>query len=290
MKTPLRRFALLLALLLAAAPTALQAQAPTKIFVSATGNDASDGSRGSPKRTFQAAHDAVAANGQIVVLDTAGYGALSITKSLTVTVPAGVTGFVTVPLNTPAAITINTGASDVVALRGLIVEGGANRTSETPNLNYGIFTQSVGVLTVEDCVIRNFYDGLFFVPSGSGARVNIFNTEVSNCRYGIDIESPGAATVVGFTRGCRILENGAGLYTGGPGTTVVTLQDGSLVGNQPAIYCAIGGNVILSNCTLNNNFPLIVRPTGTSSVTSYGNNTLYFNGAGTFTGTKGGLE
>jgi hypothetical protein len=45
----------------------VQAQA-TKIFVASFGDDANDGSRGAPKRNFQAAHNAVAANGQIVVL------------------------------------------------------------------------------------------------------------------------------------------------------------------------------------------------------------------------------
>ena len=47
---------------------ALHAQALSKIFVASYGNDANDGSRGNPKRDFQAAHDAVAAGGQIVVL------------------------------------------------------------------------------------------------------------------------------------------------------------------------------------------------------------------------------
>lgn len=82
-----------LLLLLASVFTA-QAQL-TKIFVASFGNDANDGSRGAPKRNFQAAHDAVAAKGQIVVLDTAGYGALNITKSIEVTVPPGINGFAT---------------------------------------------------------------------------------------------------------------------------------------------------------------------------------------------------
>jgi hypothetical protein len=250
----------------------------TKIFVGSFGNDANDGSRGSPKRNFQAAHDAVAAGGQIVVLDTSGYGALNITKSIAVTVPPGVNGFITVPLGTTTAININASATDIVALRGLIIEGGANRASETPGTNYGIFATSVGVLTVEDCTIRNFYDGLFFFPSGNGASVNVFNTEVTNCRYGIDIEAPGAALIAGIVTGCRIANNGAGLYTGGgPGGTGVTLQDTSLVSNQPGIYCANGGNVVVSNCSVFNNGPFITRPAGTSSVNTVGNNTIYLN-------------
>src|SRR3954468_16799499 len=88
-----------LATLLLALPLAAAHAAPAKIFVASYGNDANSGSPTSPMRSFQAAHDAVAAGGQIVVLDTAGYGALNINKSISVTVPPGVNGFVTVSGN-----------------------------------------------------------------------------------------------------------------------------------------------------------------------------------------------
>ncbi len=128
-------------------PGAAHAQL-TKIFVSATGNDASDGARGTPKRTFQSAHDAVAANGQIVVLDTAGYGALSITKSLTVTVPAGVTGFVTATGGN--GVTVDASPSGVVALSGLTIEGATA----------GILITSVGRMHVSDCLLRACTNGI----------------------------------------------------------------------------------------------------------------------------------
>ncbi len=78
--------ALALPLMLAAAPDLLHAQLP-KIFVASYGNDVNDGSRGNPKRNFQAAHNAVAAGSEIVPLDTAGYGQLNITKSVAITAP-----------------------------------------------------------------------------------------------------------------------------------------------------------------------------------------------------------
>src|SRR3954453_17605338 len=114
MKTPLPRFvsfpcSLAIALLILAAPAAIDAATP-KIFVASFGNDANSGSPASPKRRFQAAHDAVAAGGQIVALDTAGYGALSITKSISVTVPPGINGFVSVN-GSANGISINTAAS-----------------------------------------------------------------------------------------------------------------------------------------------------------------------------------
>src|SRR3954468_5997056 len=111
-----------LATLLLALPLAAAHAAPAKIFVASYGNDADSGSPTSPKRAFQAAHDAVAAGGQIVVLDTAGYGGLNITKSLSVTVPPGVSGFVTVT-GSANGIAINAGSTAVVSLHGLIIEG-----------------------------------------------------------------------------------------------------------------------------------------------------------------------
>jgi hypothetical protein len=73
MTTPLRIHIVycLAIILLTFAPGNIHAQA-TKIFVASYGNDANDGSRASPKRNFQPAHDAVAAGGEIVALDTAG--------------------------------------------------------------------------------------------------------------------------------------------------------------------------------------------------------------------------
>ena len=75
-------------------------------FVASYGDDPNDGSHSSPKRNFRAAHDAASDGGQIVVLDTAGHGRLSIAKSLEITTPTDITAFVTVGLasNSPAVV------------------------------------------------------------------------------------------------------------------------------------------------------------------------------------------
>src|SRR5262245_56423407 len=105
------------ACLASAGPAAAQ---PTRVFVAAQGSDANACTFAAPCRTFQHAHDVVAAGGEVDVLDPAGYGALTITKSISIqghdfagmTVPNGGTG-----------ITINAAATDTVSLRGLIIEG-----------------------------------------------------------------------------------------------------------------------------------------------------------------------
>ena len=68
--------------LLALGPCATAAHAqPVRVFVAAQGSDSNPCSFAAPCRTFQHAHDVVAAGGEINVLDPAGYGAVTISKA-----------------------------------------------------------------------------------------------------------------------------------------------------------------------------------------------------------------
>lgn len=80
------------------------------------------------------------------MLDSGGYGPVTITQALTIEAPAGVTAFIHPPPGDDA-ITINAGASDVVTLRGLVLNGGAF---------VGITVAAVGTLNVENCFITGF--------------------------------------------------------------------------------------------------------------------------------------
>jgi len=70
----------LLALTINVGPT----QAQTRVFVAAQGLDSNPCTFAAPCRTFQHAHDVVAAAGEIDVLDPAGYGALTINKAISI--------------------------------------------------------------------------------------------------------------------------------------------------------------------------------------------------------------
>ena len=80
MKTALTT-ATLLALGMLAAPA--QAQL-ARTWVSSLGNDANDCNRSTPCKTFQRAHDNTLALGEISVLDPGGYGAVTITKGISI--------------------------------------------------------------------------------------------------------------------------------------------------------------------------------------------------------------
>jgi hypothetical protein len=68
-------------LALSLTPSPAQAQ-PSRAFVAAQGSDSNPCSFTLPCRSFQQAHNTVAAGGEIDVLDPAGYGALTISKAI----------------------------------------------------------------------------------------------------------------------------------------------------------------------------------------------------------------
>src|SRR5262245_6734397 len=194
--------------------TAAHAQ---RVFVAAQGADANPCSFALPCRTFQHAHDVVAAGGEIDVLDPAGYGVVIITKSISIQghdfSGISVTGGGT-------AVTISAGVSDVVNLRGLIIDGAASGGT-------GIRFNTGGVLTVDSTVIRrmtgngielrpnaattfsfsatvvagNGSNGISLLPSGSSAVRAVFNRveSLNNAQDGISVDGTFSTGVIRAT-------------------------------------------------------------------------------------------
>ena len=267
------RLALSLFILALAPAAALHAQLP-KIFVASFGNDANDGTRNAPKRNFQAAHTAVQDGGQIVVLDTAGYGALSITKNLSITVPPGVNGFVTI--NGGTGVNINVGASGKVALRGLIVEGPGT------SAGYGIYVASAGAVVLEDCTVRNLSEGIFAFTT-TALKLNLANCVARDCAYGLDVENNATVGVVAVATGCRLEDCSSDnfLAAGGSGSVDVTLADCTVTGAGIYGVSASGSVVVVrveSSRVVGNSTGISVN--SSAQVLSRGNNTVEKNVSG----------
>src|SRR5205823_723705 len=127
----------------------LPAAAVPRVFVSGLGNDANPGSLTSPKRSFTSALTVTDAGGEIIVLDSAGYGPVTINKSVSIICPTGVYAGVTVTsAGSASGITISAGANDVVILRGLTINNAGGF--------YGIVGSTAGMVHVESCVISGF--------------------------------------------------------------------------------------------------------------------------------------
>ena len=102
---------------LAAAPANAQA---TRTWVSGVGDDANPCSRTAPCKTFAGAISKTAAGGEINCLDSAGFGAVTIVKAMTIQCEGVIGGILASGQN---GIIVNAGANDVVTLRGLDLLG-----------------------------------------------------------------------------------------------------------------------------------------------------------------------
>src|SRR5471030_680614 len=159
---------------LSSAP-ALAAGTANRVWVSGHGVDAAGcGAPMAPCRSLQYAHDnAVAAGGEIDILDPAGYGAIVITKALSI-VNDGV-GTAGVQATSGDAITINAGANDAIYLKGLNLDG-VNESARV-----GVDLIGGGKLTIIDCVARHFLSAGIWVESVfTNTQVVIADTNASD--------------------------------------------------------------------------------------------------------------
>ena len=129
--------------MLYAAPAHAQA---TRTWVSGVGDDANPCSRTAPCKTFSGAISKTATNGEINCLDGGGFGAVTITKAITISCEGGTAGIV---VSASSGITVNAPAGSNVYLKGLDIEGVNTGTN-------GINFISGGGLVVENTVIRGF--------------------------------------------------------------------------------------------------------------------------------------
>jgi hypothetical protein len=201
-----------LLLLLLAAPGLASAQA-SRTWVSGVGDDLNPCSRTAPCKTFPGTISKTAAGGEINCLDPGGFGAVTITKSISIRCDYTEGGILGASTN---GIVVNPSGGNVdVYLSGLDLEGYGN--GATPGLNGIRWVNGGGSLTVENCTIRNFKSsaGIQFNPSAA-ARLHVNNTLLQNnggasTGGGITITPVGAATVGVTLDNVRVIGNTQGV-------------------------------------------------------------------------------
>jgi hypothetical protein len=158
---------------LALACTSLAHAQATRTWVSGTGDDVNPCSRTAPCKTFAGAISKTAINGEIDALDPAGYGTVTIAKSITIDGGTG-SGWASILASGTFGVTVNT--TDVsgndplhtVILRHLSINGtGVSGTVGTRTGTTGINYVRATALFVEDCSIFNF--------GTAGIQVNLSN-------------------------------------------------------------------------------------------------------------------
>ena len=211
-----------------------QAQA-TRTWVSGVGDDLNPCSRTAPCKTFAGAISKTFINGEIDCLDPGGFGAVTVTKSITLD-GSGTFGSILASGTTGVIINIAVNANDplrTVTLRGLSINGaGASGAVGTRTGINGVNVTSNGAaaLFVEDCVIFKF--------SQNGINVtnvpNTFNLYVRNSvlrdngQAGISMSS-----TTNFMRGA--------------------IENSHLNGNQNGINAGANSRISVDNCSLSEN-------------------------------------
>jgi Right handed beta helix region len=191
-----------------AALVSIPAHAQQRVFVSAHGLDTNPCTVAQPCRTFQQAHNIAAANGEIDVIDPAGYGPLTITKGISIQAH-GFGGITQAASSAPnAAITVSVTTFDPVSLNGLLLDGAGTGFA-------GILIKSGQSLQILNSVIRHFSFGILNETSTNGSNLLIEDTVVSdNGEAGIYVDSPtGAGSVNATLSRSTVNNNGFGVIS-----------------------------------------------------------------------------
>jgi len=270
-----------LALGLAVAPA--QAQL-ARTFVSAEiGNDTNDCNRLTPCRTFQRAHLQTLDAGEITVLDPGGYGAVTITKNVSI-INDGVGEAGVLVSGAGTAITVNAPAGAAVTLRGLTIKGigfgGGN----------GIQFNSGAALNIENCTIRNLNgtsvgNGIIIQPGTGTVSLQIANTSITdNSANGILISPSGPTNVNAVLDRVSLYNNvNTGLFvdvnpTIKGGEITVTVND-SIASNNGG--SGTGAGILIQNTALILVYAFLNRSVVATNpnhgIHAIGNSTVVFN-------------
>ncbi len=167
--------------------SAAQAQA-TRTWVSGVGDDVNPCSRTAPCKTFAGAISKTAAGGEIDVIDPGGFGAVTITKAITIDGGGTFSSILAAGVN---GIVVNAGATDVVRIRNVSINGVNQDPAVAPGLN-GIRFIAGGELHVEGVAIFGFSQiGIDFEPAGN-AKLMISQSYIENNNGGGVLIRPGA--------------------------------------------------------------------------------------------------
>jgi hypothetical protein len=238
---------LTLAATVALMPAAAQAQA-TRTWVSGVGDDVNPCSRTAPCKTFAGAISKTAASGEINALDPGGFGAVTITKAITIDGGPFTAGVLT---NAANGINVSAGVGDEVVLRDLDIDGLCTATA-------GIRFNSGKRLLVENTTIRAFSAwAINMTPSTANATVVIDDVETSQCGDGI-------------------IGGGLNAEPSAPAVDVL-VRDSRISGTTTAVRAASGAHVRLTGTTIfGNDFGLVT--VGTGVIDSCGDNQVFGNG------------
>jgi hypothetical protein len=193
----------------------------TRTWVSGVGDDANPCSRTAPCKTFAGAISKTANCGEIDALDPGGFGAVTITKSITIDGTGTLAGILA---SLTTGVIVNATATDVITIRGLTINGACNGIR-------GMNILQAKTVNVEDCVIFRFANEGILVNETSALNLNVKNSTIrDNVGDGISLTTNSATLAV-----------------------TATLLHVSLIGNGNGLHARNGSRVTARNSVFSNN-------------------------------------
>lgn len=290
----------------------------SRTWVSGVGDDVNPCSRTAPCKTFAGAISKTAAGGEINCLDPGGWGAVTITKSMTIDCSQFPGSILNSGTN---GIIVNDGGAGtaIVVIRGLEINAAS---SISPGIN-GIRFLSGASLQLENVVIRgdssssgagvSFQpsaaarmvlnnvtisnngaggagNGILVQPTGTGsAQVQLDHVNISGTSgTGVRIDATGNTGTVGMSlqaRDVQITGGATGLFAFAPAGNTAPIKlmvvDSTIANNSAPGVIANGSpiTVLFSGTTITNNISGVVAAGG-ATVLSYQDNRLFGNNAG----------
>lgn len=259
-------FTFLALAVLVTAPANAQA---TRTWVSGVGDDVNPCSRTAPCKTFAGAISKTAAGGEISVLDPAGFGAVTITKAITINGEGTLAG-ITASLTT--GVIVNAGVNDRVVLRNLAINGVGNGIS-------GIRYLAGKSLTVDNVTISGFTTRGIDVSLTANGNLNVTNTLITNAPTGVRVTTTSGivlawldnVTLTGLTNGLE-----------GAANSRVTISNSVISGNisNGVFTSAATSNINVASCQLSFNELAAINASISGSAIRISNNDIFNNTSG----------
>jgi hypothetical protein len=262
-----------IALLLGLLSVTLAHATAQRTFVSTAGIDNPACSLAAPCRTFAAAIAAASAGGEVIVLNSGGYGTVTITQSISLIAPPGI--YAGISALSGNGITINAPGANVV-LRGLSIIALGGTT--------GVDNLQADKVTIDNCVISSFsFDGVLVrgpidvritdstfrdnfnagVEARAGAAVTVNRSSFAGNYYGIYLRSvePSTYTAV-YANETMFTRNRYGIYSYGDVDAIVRafIARATFVGNTDCGVCVFGPATFAASAAVSDS--MVAGPSG----------------------------
>jgi hypothetical protein len=261
-------------------------------WVASNGLDTNNCDRPTPCASFGVAYTKTSAGGEITCVDSANFGGVTITKSITINCENVIGSDSSVGGLFSGLVQVNTAATDVVILRGLDLDG--------LNVACGGFCGMIqsfgaGTLLVEKVRMSNLRgaggSGIRFTPNGP-AQLTVSDSTITHngentSTAGILIRpTAGGSANVSIDR-ARLYNNVNGIFvdgSGGGGAVNVNVRDSVVTGSSNAgIVVATPGpsmSALIERTTVASSLNVGVAVSGAAATVRIGNSTIFGNVTG----------